>query len=310
MSTHFYDVDTLLDVSRFDSDGWWQGNQQEHVAAGTALGVEFTTTLYTPSKEGVTGRYDSVSNTWSEVIDNTATPWWSQYGELCRVQKPDTPFPAEAIFTAPPKHDETTEFVIYREGKWHIKPNLLGQAYWLTDGLKRFVNDSYFILPDDGTLTPPPAPLDGHVVRLVDRTWRQVPDYRGQTAYSTLRDGRDYVILDIGDVPGGFTLEAPGHYDSWVNEAWHYDIDRERQEKERIERTWRDAELKKVLDRLNQYFNDQQLPAELRRSPLTAEQVKSLAHDRALLSDYPSEPDFPLGTRPELSCVLHSKVAS
>lgn len=310
MNTHFYDNDTLLDVSRFDSDGWWQGNHQEHVVAGTALSSEFTTTVYFPSKEGVTGCYDTVSDTWSEVVDNTATPWWGKYGELGRVQKPDAPFPSDAIFTAPPKHDDTTEFALYLDGKWHIKPNLLGQEYWLSDGSKQFVNDSHFVLPDDCTLTPPSERRDGHVVRLVAGTWRQVPDYRGQMVYSTLRDGRDYVMLDIGDVPGGFTTKAPKQYDSWVNEEWHYDIELERQEKGRIERAWRDAELNKVLNRLNQYFNDQQLPDEFRRSPLTTEQVKQLAHDRALLSDYPSEPDFPFGARPSLSGVLSSEVES
>ncbi|QUM81660.1 hypothetical protein HWV01_15910 [Moritella sp. 5] len=67
---------------------------------------------------------------------------------------------------------------------------------------------------------------------------------------------------------------------------------------------WRDSELIKVLNRIDQYEKDQNYPAELRTSPFTAEQYNQLLQDRKLLSDYPSVEIFPFVERPVLSGLI------
>jgi len=68
------------------------------------------------------------------------------------------------------------------------------------------------------------------------------------------------------------------------------------------ETQWRDGELAKVLNRIDQYEKDQSYPESLRTSPIkTNEDFLMLLNDRKLLSDYPESQDFPTGERPILS---------
>ncbi|MFN3019207.1 hypothetical protein ACK1CN_25020 [Vibrio coralliilyticus] len=69
-----------------------------------------------------------------------------------------------------------------------------------------------------------------------------------------------------------------------------------------IEIQWRDAELTKVLNRIDQYEKDQNYPEELRTSPIKSnEDFLKLLEDRKMLSDYPNNESFPFGERPQLS---------
>ncbi|MCG7499382.1 hypothetical protein MHO82_21175 [Vibrio sp. Of7-15] len=83
----------------------------------------------------------------------------------------------------------------------------------------------------------------------------------------------------------------------------------EKQQEQRTERThietlWRDTELTKVLNRIDQYEKDQGYPPELRTSPIQNEEdFLRLLKDRKLLSDYPQCEGFPFGARPSLSGV-------
>lgn len=69
-----------------------------------------------------------------------------------------------------------------------------------------------------------------------------------------------------------------------------------------IETSWRDNELVKVINRIDQYEKDQNYPEELRTSPIkSADDFLLLLNDRKVLSDYPETENFPFGGRPILS---------
>lgn len=69
-----------------------------------------------------------------------------------------------------------------------------------------------------------------------------------------------------------------------------------------IEIQWRDAELTKVLNRIDQYEKDQNYPEELRTSPIQShEEFLLLLNDRKVLSDYPDTHTLHFGERPVLS---------
>lgn len=66
--TLFFAQSQTVHVSRITSDGWWIENTTEHVSKGTALGNDFTQTLYTPSRDGMIARYDRATGTWSDEL--------------------------------------------------------------------------------------------------------------------------------------------------------------------------------------------------------------------------------------------------
>ncbi|MEI8631419.1 hypothetical protein P4S72_03375 [Vibrio sp. PP-XX7] len=69
-----------------------------------------------------------------------------------------------------------------------------------------------------------------------------------------------------------------------------------------IETKWRDAELVRVLNRIDQYEKDQNYPEALRTSPIkSSDDFLLLLNDRKVLSDYPDAETFPCGERPVLS---------
>lgn len=69
-----------------------------------------------------------------------------------------------------------------------------------------------------------------------------------------------------------------------------------------VEIRWRDIELHKVLNRIDQYEKDQRYPEEYRTSPIKShEDFALLLSARKLLSDYPDMETFPFGDRPTLS---------
>ena len=83
---------------------------------------------------------------------------------------------------------------------------------------------------------------------------------------------------------------------SWVDITYSY------KELKRREREWRDDELAKVLNRIDQYEKDQSYPENLRTSPInTHDDFILLLNDRKVLSDYPDAANFPNGERPLLS---------
>ena len=111
---------------------------------------------------------------------------------------------------------------------------------------------------------------------------------------------------DVSLIPDGYVLSAPeSPYDSWIEGRWQYDKERERIPKATAERKWRNAELRKVLDRLDQYQKDQGIPEKYRTYCLHEEDYEVLLNERKILCDYPQTKDFPFGERPVLATTVN-----
>ncbi|MEL7290428.1 MAG: hypothetical protein AAGJ78_04750 [Pseudomonadota bacterium] len=307
--TNFFSKSQTVNVSQISADGWWLKNTTEHVSKGTALGDEFTQNIYTPSKEGMISRYDRTTNTWSvEIKDMTFEPYWNEHGCQYVIGEPDGDYPEWAIKEKPPEHDSKTQTVLYSEEKgWKVYDVLIGKPYFDKWGNEILVSDFNFELPEEHSFEKPPKPEDGYGIKLVEGKWEILVDLREKIAYAKDRDNqqlKDYQIEKLGDIPITHTLKQPGPYDSWQEDKqdWQYDIERHLPFKIEEEKAWRNDELGKVIDRIDQYEKDQQYPLELRTSPIESnEQFLRLLHDRKTLSDYPATKNFPFGDRPVLS---------
>ena len=301
----FFSTSQTVEVSRITKEGWWIENTSELVTKGTALGDDFTQNIYTPSIEGMIARYDRELGTWSdEIEDMTMKKYFDKDGQQFFIREPDGSYPEDAIVEAPPKYNKETHTVLYKDGGWKVFDILIGQSFFDEYGNEFLVSDYNFELPEKHTFTKPPELcLDNRAVKLVDGQWQQLLDYRGKMAYAKDRDnGTDYQIEELGELPETHTLSAPDPFDSWIDEGWKYDIERHRPFKVGEEKQWRDSELTKVLDRIDQYEKDQNYPVELRTSPIQAnEDYMRLLQDRKNLSVYPESSYFPFGERPLLS---------
>lgn len=71
-----------------------------------------------------------------------------------------------------------------------------------------------------------PAESGKAVHRTTDgKVWEIVPDYRGQTAYST-ETGEPKLVTNMGDLPATLILHAPqAPYDNWDGPQWVIDKD-------------------------------------------------------------------------------------
>lgn len=301
--TVFFPTSQNVQVSRINQDGWWQENTTEYVAKGTALGSDFTQNIYSPLKRGVTAQYDPINNSWSdEIEDATQLVRFDKNGSRIIVDSPDSHYPDNAIEECPPEHNPQAQTVLYKDNAWRVFDILIGQSYFDEYGLEKVITECNFELPEHHTFDAPPSPKDRkHALKLVNQKWMQLLDYRGEMAYAKARDGDDYQIESLGDIPDTHTLIEPDIYDSWIDEKWQYDVERHRPFKITEERQWRNNELGIVLARIDQYEREQSYVEELRTSPLSSEQYQSLLQDRKALCDYPAQNNFPFCERPTLA---------
>ncbi len=307
--TQFFKKSETITVSRISKEGWWLENTTEHIAAGTAPGSEFTQHIYTPSKAGMTARYDRDSGSWgAEIVDMTGKPYWNRNGQQFVIGQPDGEYPNDAVVKQPPQYNQDTQTVLYTESDgWKVYDIQLGKPFYDQWGNELIVSDYNFELPQNHSWQAPPEAKNDHAVRLVNGEWQQIIDHREKMAYAKQRDSQqyqDYQIEEVGDIPSTHTLKVPGEFDSWGGDAtgWQYDLERHRPLKTEQEKAWRNEVLTKVISRIDQYEKDQNYPAALRTSPIKSEaNFLKLLHDRKQLSDYPESNDFPFGERPELS---------
>lgn len=75
-----------------------------------------------------------------------------------------------------------------------------------------------FSIPGHSTLISPPNLVDGFA-RCFNGEWEQVEDNRGKKVYSTTNRA-EYIMLDLGPIPDGFTILAPGPHDVWDKNKW------------------------------------------------------------------------------------------
>ncbi|WP_418113410.1 hypothetical protein RJD40_10695 [Vibrio scophthalmi] len=306
-ATRFFNKSQKVNVSRISAVGWWLGNTTEHVVKGTALGSDFTQNIYTPSKEGMTARYDRDDNSWSEEIkDKTFEPYWDVNGHAFTIGEPDGELPEWGINIFPPEYDKETHTVLYKKEEWHIYEILIGRPFYDEWGNEFLVSDYNFVLPERHSWEPPPEFKEGYGIKLINDEWVELIDHRGKMAYAKNRDSEvqhDYEIEALGELPVTHTLIEYQQFDSWLeDQGWAYDIERHRPYKKQEEKFWRDEQLTQVLNRIDQYEKDRGYPEEYRTSPIrTEEQYQKLLADRKLLSDYPESVNYPFGERPRLS---------
>ena len=305
----FFKQSQMVDVSRISKDGWWIENTTEHVTKGTALGDDFTQTQYTPSSKGMIARYDRAAGLWSdEIEDKTWTPYWGKHGEALFIGEPDGDYPEWAIKDAPPEYNQDTHTVLHdAEHGWAVYEIKIGTSFYDELGREFIVSDYNFTLPGKSTWDKPPKANKGHAVKWIDGQWQQLIDHRNKLAYAKDRDNaelQDYQVEVVGPLPATHTLKEPEQFDSWKDDeaGWQYDIERHRPFKVMEEKQWRDEEITKVINRIDQYEKDQHYPVELRTSPINNEaDFLTLLADRKALSDYPTVANFPFSNRPKLS---------
>lgn len=309
--THFFKKSQVVNVSRITKEGWWIENCQEHVAKGTALGEDFTQSIYTPSAKGMIAQYNRETKTWSdEIEDMTWKKFYSPTGQRFIIGEPEGAYPEWAVLDEPPEFNIDTETVLYRQDLgWKVYPIRIGELYYDEFGRDQVVADFNFELPENHSWNAPPNAEKGFAYKLIDGQWTKLEDHRGKWAYAKNNDETaDYEISQLGAIPNTHTLEVPNQFDSWFTDkvGWQYDIERHRPVKIEEEKAWRNHELTKIMSRIDQYEKDQQYAVELRTSPIeNNDQFLRLLQDRKALCDYPEAQDFPFSKRPNLSGVAN-----
>ena len=211
----------ILSVSRIHPEGWWLGNTQEHVAKGTALGGDYTENIYTPSADGMIGKYDVESDIWTEIKNKALDEFWAPNGQQCVIGSPDGDYPEWAVLEAPPEHDSEIQTVLYQDEKWLIYGIEIGQPYWDSEANELIVSDYNFTLPDNHTYVEPPKLKEGYAVRLVETEWTYIADFRGSIIHDCIDATHSEIVQELGDIKEGFTLEQPKtQYDEWIDQAW------------------------------------------------------------------------------------------
>ncbi|WP_113633122.1 tail fiber assembly protein [Pectobacterium peruviense] len=80
-------------------------------------------------------------------------------------------------------------------------------------------------LPADSYADEPQLPPVGQALRRSDddKSWEQVPDYRGQTVYST-ETRQSQIVTQFGELPDSVTLLKPAtEFDKWNGKKWLID---------------------------------------------------------------------------------------
>ncbi|WP_062710151.1 hypothetical protein [Grimontia marina] len=277
-------------------------NVTEHVVKGTCLGPDCTQSVFTPSAEGKTARFDVKTERWSpEIDDATLVPFYSVDGVRYFVDEPDGAFPEWAIFEVPPVYEPQTQTVHHDGKKWRVLDIKTGARYWDKEGREQVVAEPGFVLPDDHTWEAPPHVEEGFAVVLEHGKWRLVEDYRGQIQYQKNDGSVSEEVTDLGPIKQGWTLKSPNSpFDVWKQNRWQYDREKERPAKAVNERHWRNGKLTSIIQRLEQYERDLRVPEAYRTGALTESDYENLLADRKALCDYPDNPDFPFGERPAL----------
>ncbi|MFL7009335.1 DUF4376 domain-containing protein [Enterovibrio norvegicus] len=231
----------VLNVSRLSPEGWWLGNEQQHVAKGTALGSDYTESIYRPSSDGLIARFDRDIGEWlDEIEDKTFVPYYSIEGQHYLVGSPDGAIPEGMIETPPPAHDPLKQAVLHDGEQWQIFDIKIGESFWDEWANEYVVSETYFELPESCTWERPPAIEEGYIQRLVDGSWQQIEDHRDTLIYNKAECRHTDYVDDIGPIKEGWTFEEPPTpYHEYTAEGWMPSIDRAKQAKREEINAWR-----------------------------------------------------------------------
>ncbi len=210
-----------LSVSRIHPLGWWLGNGDEHVAKGTALGLDCTETIYEPSGPGLIGKYVQEMNTWSEVEDKSAYEFWSPQGELHVIGVPDGDYPDWAVKQKPPVFNREKQTVFYDNDVWVLFDIEINKPYWDSETNKFIVSDYNFTLPENYSFIEPLEASKGFAVRLVNSAWKQIEDHRKRVIYDCSDCTNAQEVEELGAIKDGFTFDEPNTlFDEWIGGVW------------------------------------------------------------------------------------------
>lgn len=218
----FFKQSQNVSVSRLSIEGWWLENCTEHVVKGTALGIDFTQLIYTPSADGMIARFDRKTKQWSdEIEDMTWKFFFDVHGCKFVIGEPDGDYPEGAIKESPPEYDSEKQTVLYKNKAWTVFDIELGKSYWDSEGNEFIISDYNFTLPEKHTFIEPPKANKGFAVRLVDGKWQQIEDHRDKIIYNCSDCTQLEVVEKLGAIKEGFTHHEPStSNDEWINNAW------------------------------------------------------------------------------------------
>lgn len=186
-------------------------------------------------------------------------------------------------------------------GEWMTTEFYIGRQYWLSNGVAVEITQRD-VYPPDAIFVQPPPEEEGFVF-IYDGEWLKVEDHREKLAYYKDHERVDVLhIEELGPVPDECTLKEPIMFGIWSEEenAWVESYELKKQFHSFEERAWRDAVMGPILNRINQYQMELNMPEEFRVSPLSENDYRNLLTDYRVLCDYPQQPDFPYGKRPDL----------
>ncbi|MGP2976578.1 tail fiber assembly protein [Serratia nevei] len=222
MSFSFSPSPQALWLYQYDADGAFIGSVFMTIPANMGLPAN-TTDIPCECNLGETGIFNGES--WQYVEDVRGTQYWNERGQGFVISSLQETLPEWAITHAPPAVTPG-HVLLFTGGQWQQREDKTGQAFYESNGNKHIVPDAYFTVPDGCTFVAPPETKPTFVTQWNGTEWVYVKDLRGKLAYSTTTK-EPISISDIGPLPEGYTLSAPGRFDAWDGTSWKMDAEAE-----------------------------------------------------------------------------------
>lgn len=215
MSFSFSPSPQALWLYQYDDDGIFIGSVFMIIPANMGLPANTTHIPCEPSL-GETGIFAGES--WRYIEDNRGTQYWNDRGQGFVISSPRESLPEWAITTEPPAI-ESGYVLLHSKGRWQLIEDNSGRAFFESNGTKHVVPDAYFTLPENCTFVEPPEDKPTFVTHWNGSEWSYLKDLRGQLAYNTSTK-EPLSITDVGPLPAGYTLNAPGPFEVWDGKGW------------------------------------------------------------------------------------------
>jgi len=221
----FFSETQMVAVSFIDQDGWWIRNGEVHVSKGTSLPPECIATIYTPSAQGMIGRFNNEAGTWVERKDNRGTPFWSIYGDQFVIDTPDGEVGIDFVTVEPPEYDHEKQEILFENGAWKIFEIRISQKYWDADQNEYLVSARYWECPANHTVNEPPTAESGFGIKLINGEWVALVDHRNKIFWDT-ETMEVHTVSELGVEPEpGWTEKEPIANSKWDGNDWIIEFD-------------------------------------------------------------------------------------
>ena len=188
----------------------------------------------------------------------------------------------------------------FLNGKWLQTEYFIGRVYFVGEGTPMNITEPD-VYPEDALFVLPSEDKEGCVQVIVDGKWTYCECHIGEVIFDKVTyDG--VMVEELGPIPSTHTSKEPIEFGVFDENAddWVKSVELETEFLSSVERSWRDSELRPVVDRIQQYQSNLSMPVEFQRSPLSEEDYNNLLVDYRTLCDYPESADFPRGERPTM----------